>query len=131
MKKTLLVVLACALFVCAFALSGLMAADAPADGSELAYLPSKTVIFNHSSHAALDCAACHHKWDGSSAVQKCTSAGCHDVFDKKDATVNSLYWIIHKSGQANSCLNCHKETAGADKDKKKELTGCSKSKCHP
>ncbi len=110
----------------------LHAADAPADGTKLAYL-SKVVVFNHSAHKAQDCKTCHHKWDGAAAIQKCTTAGCHDVFDKKDKTDKSLYAKIHGKSSSTmlGCVECHKKAAGDDKEKAKELAGCAKSKCHP
>ena len=135
MRKLLCVSLACAVMVCFFALPGLNAADAPADGMKMDnYQPAKknlVVIFNHSTHKTSECKECHHKWDGKGKVAGCSSAGCHDVYDKKDKTEKSYYKIIHKKCALSTCVTCHKDHAGADKAKKKELAGCKKSKCHP
>ena len=135
MKKFLCVSLACAALVCFFALPGLDAAEAPADGMKLdnykAPKRNLVVIFNHSTHKANECTECHHKWDGKGKVRRCSTAGCHDVFDKKDKTQKSYYKIIHKKCKLSTCVTCHKAHVGKDKAKKKELTGCKKSKCHP
>jgi len=131
MKKILSLGLVCAALVCFCALPVLNAADAPADGLKMANT-GKPVTFNHSTHASVDCKACHHKWDGAGAVKKCSTAGCHDKFDKKDKSVNSYYQAIHnkKPQGTQSCLSCHKDAAGSDKDKKKALTACKGSACH-
>lgn len=132
MKKILSLGLVCAALVCFAALPNLNAADAPADGLKMAKTKN-AVTFNHSTHASEDCKACHHKWDGAAAIKKCSDAGCHDNFDKKDKSVNSYYQAMHtrKAKETESCLSCHKAAAGKDKAKKKELTGCRKSACHP
>lgn len=131
MKKFLTLGLVCFALVCFCALPALNAADAPADGLKLANT-KKNVTFNHSTHKGEDCKACHHTWDGSSAIKKCTDAGCHDSFDKKDKSEHGYYNAMHtKKGAHKSCVACHKDAAGKDKDKKKLLTGCSKSACHP
>jgi len=130
MKRIVFASLVCAALVLAVALPSLFAVDAPADGIKLAYF-AKVVTFNHTTHKAQDCKVCHHTWDGAAAIQKCSVAGCHDSMDKKDKTEKSLYNCIHGKGAHPTCLDCHKQTAGADKDKKSALTGCKGSKCHP
>ncbi len=130
-------------FFCALMLSALLAAfslpviaadtpAAPADGLKMA-LTSLPVEFNHSTHAAYKCVDCHHLVDGKESYAKCATSGCHDVLDKKDKSVRSYYKIMHdrKSKDVPTCVSCHLEVAGKDKDKKKELAGCKKSKCHP
>lgn len=130
--KKLLTAGVCALIVCAFALPNLYAVDAPADGIKMAYTASP-VVFNHSTHKSADCTACHHTWDGSSEVKKCTTSGCHDNMDKKDKSVHSYYQTVHgKGGAVATCVSCHKDFVKAgNKDRKKELTSCKKSACHP
>ncbi len=130
MKKFLSMGLICAALVCFAALPALNAADAPADGLKLA-ATEKPVVFNHSTHKATDCKACHHKWDGAAPIQKCNNAGCHDVMDKKDKTVNSYYQAMHNKKAAKpTCLSCHVDAAGKDKELKKKLTSCKGSACH-
>lgn len=136
MKKTLLVSVASACLVCAFALPALHAVDAPADGAKLDYIAggekNLVVVFNHSTHKTAKCEACHHV-EGEKAYAKCGSAGCHDVFDKADKTEKSWYKVVHdaKGGKHATCISCHKEAAGEDKEKKAKLTGCKNSACHP
>ncbi|WP_461209699.1 cytochrome c3 family protein [Desulfocurvus sp. DL9XJH121] len=131
MKRFLTMGLVCAALVCFCALPALNAADAPADGLKMANT-KKPVTFNHSTHKGEDCKVCHHTWDGAAPIKKCSDAGCHDKFDKKDKSKNSYYQAIHsKKASKPTCVSCHKDVAGADKDKKKLLTGCNKSACHP
>ncbi|MFV0423654.1 cytochrome c3 family protein [Oleidesulfovibrio sp.] len=130
MRKSLFAVMVLAL-VAAFSLP-VIAADAPADGLKMEQT-KMPVIFNHSAHADYKCVDCHHLVDGKESFAKCSTAGCHDNFDKKDKSVHSYYKIMHdrKAADVPTCISCHNEVAGKDKDKKKELTGCKKSKCHP
>ncbi|MDO5483615.1 MAG: cytochrome c3 family protein [Desulfovibrionaceae bacterium] len=92
----------------------------------------KTVIFNHSTHQSVECVACHHNVDGKANYQKCATSGCHDDLTAKKG-LNSLYAVVHaRSGlKYDTCLSCHLKLAADQPDKKKELAGCSKSKCHP
>jgi cytochrome c553 len=115
MRKSLFAVMVLAL-VAAFALP-VIAAEAPADGLKMENT-KMPVIFNHSSHSSYQCADCHHPVDGKENLAKC---------------VHSYYKIIHdrKATTVATCMSCHLEAAGSDKDLKKELTGCKKSKCHP
>ncbi len=109
---------------------------APGAPLKLAYFPNKVVMYPHAAHAEFKCVQCHHEPDANGNPQKCSNAGCHDVFDKKDKSAHSFYQLAHAKTKAdpNSCLDCHKKQAKAknlDKDASKALTGCSKSKCHP
>lgn len=96
-------------------------------------LTKKTVMFDHSEHKDVPCGACHHQVAGKENYQKCSTAGCHDVLGQKDKSVNSYYRIAHdrKLKDIKSCLSCHFEVAEAKPDKKKELTSCVGSACHP
>lgn len=128
MKKSLLVCLVCAALVCAFALPNLQATDAPAGAISMTAMGGNAVTFNHSSHASLKCEECHHQGD----AYKCTDAGCHDIMDKKDKSAASWYNAVHsKKAALSTCVSCHSDAAGDDKDKKKELAGCKGSVCHP
>ncbi len=107
--------------------------EVPADGFKMNKGGKKEVIFNHSTHKTQTCVECHHPVDGKEDFRSCTTAGCHDNIDPKDKSINSYYQMIHKKkdSQHQTCVGCHEKTAGDDKDKKKELTACAKSKCHP
>ena len=107
--------------------------EAPADGFKMNKGGKKEVIFNHSTHKAQACGDCHHPVDGKEDYRSCNTAGCHDNIDPKDKSINSYYQMIHKKKDTKfqTCMSCHEKTAGDDKEKKKELTACAKSKCHP
>lgn len=118
----------------AFVLPALAAQpEVPADGLKMEKSGKKVVIFNHSTHKAAKCGDCHHPVNGKEDFRPCSTAGCHDVMGQKDKSERSYYQSMHKlkENKHQSCLSCHKTAAGEDKDKKKELTGCAKSKCHP
>jgi hypothetical protein len=53
--------------------------------------------------------------------------------DKKDKTVNSYYKVLHdmRPKELSTCVSCHREVAGDDREKKRELAGCRGSVCHP
>ncbi len=132
MRKMIVSLFVSGALVLLFALPSI-SQTAPAEDITMAYLPKKTVIFKHSAHKELDCKKCHHMWEKEGDPRKCTTSGCHDVFDSKDKTEHNLYKTIHGKGSdaATGCLQCHKEEAKKNKDKKKELTGCAGSYCHP
>lgn len=130
--KKLFTCLVAAAIVCAFALPNLYAVDAPADGIKMEKT-SNPVVFNHSTHQAEDCEFCHHKSGGDLAnIKACSSEGCHDAFDKKDKTEKNYYKAMHgKHKTIPTCVSCHREKAGKDKELKKKLTSCKGSVCHP
>ena len=120
------------LLVSAFALTAVAAPSVPADGLKMDKT-KKPVVFNHSTHAKIDCVDCHHPVNGKESFASCSSAGCHDNLDSKDKSINSYYQAMHKAKgtQYDTCVSCHITTAGADKELKKTLAGCAKSACHP
>lgn len=65
------------------------------------------VPFSHNLHtkAGTDCKACHHTWDGTSAVKKCSTSGCHDQTSKKEKM--AFYKAFHGRDE-KSCVGCHK-----------------------
>lgn len=132
MKKILSLGVICFAVACFCALPVLNAADAPADGLKMENTKNP-VVFNHSTHKDSTCQDCHHKWDGASAIKKCSDAGCHDNLDKKAKGQDSYYKAMHnrRVKETDSCISCHGKVAGKDKAKKKHLTGCKKSACHP
>lgn len=128
MKRLLLIVCVLAAFV-GLALP-LHAMDAPKESIKMMMpeggkVTKPAVNFPHAAHEALECVACHHKWDGKADVKACKSAGCHDdVTTKRGET--SYYLAYHKPGK-QSCLGCHK----ALKKEKAEKYGPTKCKgCH-
>lgn len=95
----------------------------PPDGMKIT---KPSVFFSHTLHgkANIDCSACHHTWDGQSAVLKCSNAGCHDQPGKKD--VMTFYKAFHASKSDISCVGCHKKNKKAG-----HTTGpTSCKKCH-
>lgn len=104
----------------------------PAEPLKMA-LTKKPVMFDHTQHKDLQCGACHHQVNGKETYQKCATAGCHDLLGQKEKSVNSYFRIAHERKVTNiqSCMSCHLEVAAAKPDKKKELTSCVGSSCHP
>ena len=72
------------------------------------------VDFSHTGHGAakIDCATCHHTWDGAGEIKSCGTAGCHDQPGKKGA--NAFYAAFHNKKADASCLGCHKTTNKRD-----------------
>ena len=123
-----------ALLVLALALPASAAQpDVPPDGLKM----SKTkqpVTFNHTTHQKdMKCGDCHHVVEGKENYGKCSNAGCHDSMDRKDKSAKGYYHVMHtKEGtKFATCASCHKQTAEKFPDRKKELTACKQSKCHP
>lgn len=77
------------------------------------------VVFPHKKHEKFDCKDCHHKWtDENTPPQKCTSSGCHDVFNAKGKQMRepkSSYFAFHDRKSKHSCIGCH------TKNKRKKL----------
>jgi hypothetical protein len=108
--------------------------DVPADGIKMNFSGKKEVVFNHSTHTDSGCDACHHPVDGKGNFGKCSAGGCHHIAATADKSVNSYNLALHKKrgNKHETCVGCHEKTVGDDdKTRKKELAGCSKSKCHP
>lgn len=95
----------------------------PPDG----WKASKPLVdFSHTRHGAakIDCASCHHTWDGKSEIKGCGTAGCHDQQGKKGT--NAFYAAFHNKKVDFSCLGCHKATN--KKEGTKLPVGCKS--CH-
>ncbi len=105
------------------------------------------VAFPHGVHFSYSCEECHHQWDYTSAIQSCTTSGCHDLTEAprdddgklvKDKDEQILYY---KKAYHDMCIGCHKEIKKKNKAmeaKKASLgekllptgpTGCNQ--CHP
>lgn len=103
----------------------------PADGLKMDK-GKQPVVFNHSTHKEYKCGQCHHPVDGKETYKKCGDAGCHDSMDRKDKSNKGYYHAMHgKNLKFTNCMTCHQEIAAKNPDKKKELTSCKGSKCHP
>ncbi len=124
----------CALSLCLLGLTAPASAapSAPADGLKME-MTKKAVTFNHSSHAKLECVVCHHQVNGKENFAKCGNAGCHDSMDRADKSAKGYFHMIHAKADTKfqTCLACHTEVVAGSPDRKKELTGCKGSKCHP
>ena len=92
----------------------------------------KTVLFNHATHQKVDCVVCHHMVADKATFQPCGSAGCHDDLTSKKGS-KSLYAVVHtRQGlKQETCMACHLKVVAEQPDRKKELTGCARSLCHP
>lgn len=130
--------LICTLTLCSFglAVAAYAAPEAPAGKLTLEYTKNKSVIFEHSEHKDVPCVTCHHLVDGKEKFAKCASAGCHDAFDRKSEeakTAKGYFRIIHEKSplKNKTCLACHSEYVQDHPDKKKDMTGCKGSDCHP
>lgn len=132
MKRLLLVAIFC--MTAALVLPAVAAQpEPPADGIKMNKSGKKEVVFNHSTHTSAECNVCHHPVEGKDDYRPCSSEGCHDITGTADKSTKSYNQALHKKKGAKfqTCVSCHEATAGDDKAKKKELAGCSKSKCHP
>lgn len=133
MRRYLFTLMASVVLVLFVAFPSISQQAAPAEDITLAYFPEKVVIYKHSAHAGIECGTCHHTWDGAAAMRKCTDSGCHDSFDRQDKSERSLYNAIHGKGKDTipSCVQCHRDEGAKNPDKRKQLTGCTDSLCHP
>ncbi len=130
MKKILMLSLS-ALVAVALAMPAVAARPAVPEGPMKMALTKQAVTFNHNTHTSVDCGVCHHEVNGAENFGKCSNAGCHDALGAKEKGTNSYYRIAHDRKLANSCLGCHVKVAQKEKDKRKALTGCKASACHP
>lgn len=91
----------------------------------------KSVFFNHDTHKEYQCVECHHLVEEKEEFRKCATEGCHD--DLKERKPPSFYGVMHakKDVKFSTCATCHQKLAKEAPDRKKELSGCKGSKCHP
>lgn len=76
--------------------------------------PRSAVDFPHNVHFTYTCATCHHKWDNQSAIQGCSTSGCHDLFEapsktKAAGTKDELATRYFKNAYHGMCITCHKQ----------------------
>ena len=113
MRLSLAAFLAAGMFAFGAPALSMAAPQVPADGLDFAG-SKKTVKFNHSTHAKEACETCHDDLTGKQPPK-------------------SLFAVVHSKKELahQTCMTCHVKAAGDDAAKKKELTGCKGSKCHP
>lgn len=128
MKKYLITVCASLLL---WAGASVAAPDMPTEPLELKG-SKKSVLFPHVPHKSIACVDCHHLVNDKENFSKCASSGCHDDITEKKGE-RSLYRVMHakKDTAHSTCLSCHQQAAEQQPERKKELTGCAQSKCHP
>ena len=111
MQRFILSILALCVLVLTVSVAS-AAPEAPAElklGPPEGYKATKTMVdFSHTKHAnaKVECASCHHTWDGKSEIKSCASAACHDQPGKKGET--AFYNAFHSKKSDTSCLGCHK-----------------------
>lgn len=99
-----------------------VAPEAPKDAVEMKYPGADNkyapIMFeHHAKHLAVadGCKACHHKWDGNSAITGCRIEGCHnDTSKEKKREPTSYDSAFHSKKAANSCIGCHTAMFAAD-----------------
>ena len=108
------------------------AAPIPPDHSLELWGSRKSVMFPHMPHANNACDACHHPVEGRENFDACGSVGCHDDLTAKQG-VKSLHAVTHSKKKLahTTCMACHSETVARQPERKRELTDCARSKCHP
>ena len=117
---------------------GVITLEAPADVDA----QRSAVDFPHSAHFDFNCKACHHTWDGESAVLSCATADCHDLTAVPEEGFKSGEAVrYYKTAFHGLCISCHKEIKVRNKNLEKSLaslkeglqrtgpTGCNG--CHP
>lgn len=72
------------------------------------------VAFPHSRHFDHNCKTCHHKWDGNSQVQSCTTSKCHDQLSLPVKSKKAMDYIpeqirYYKYAFHQQCIRCHRE----------------------
>lgn len=77
-------------------------------------------IFPHAVHFDYSCNECHHKWDKVSAVQGCTTSGCHDLTESPEKPVKHLNYTeeaikYYKFAYHKQCVGCHKDLKAQNK----------------
>ena len=129
--KALIGIAACLTAAAMFCSTALAGQPPVPEGVLRMELTKNPVTFDHAYHKNAQCIDCHHAVEGTANYQKCATAGCHDIVGNKDKTIHSYYRIAHdKKAKFATCVGCHAKAAGSDKELKKQLTGCKKSKCH-
>jgi hypothetical protein len=105
------------------------------------------VSFPHAVHFSYACQECHHKWDGQTPIQSCSTSECHDLDQAPKAEDNQpvddqlISVRYHKKAYHEMCIGCHKEIKAQNKELEETLasldeplpaagpTGCNQ--CHP
>lgn len=130
MKTSLLISLASTALICMYAFPCAFAVDAPTETMLLkapagAKTKKNPVTLSHAVHAQFSCQDCHHTWDGTSPVKKCTDSGCHDMVKAKGKAKKNIKY--YETAYHQTCYKgCHKTRKKA----RKSAGPTSCSKCH-
>jgi hypothetical protein len=89
------------------------------------------VDFPHSQHFDVSCKTCHHTWDYQSAIDTCTTSGCHDLTEAPKKTAggasdNNPEILYFKSAFHELCLSCHKQIRTQNIQEEKRLRATDK-----
>ena len=104
------------------------------------------VDFPHSRHFMYNCKRCHHKWDNTSKIKNCMTAGCHNQVAApekplKDGRITDEAIKYYKYAYHGQCRGCHKELSELKSELAQSIqtptseskvigpTGCVE--CHP
>ena len=72
------------------------------------------IDFPHSGHFDFNCMECHHKWDKESAIDTCTTSGCHELLESPKKANNQTVSpdeaiLYYKNAYHKLCIGCHKD----------------------
>ena len=91
--------------------TGTISLKAPADVE-----PQRSEVnFPHGVHFDYNCKACHHTWNGKTAISGCTASGCHDSSTSLLKTDKAQNYRYFKNAFHDKCIACHKEITVANK----------------
>ena len=73
-----------------------------------------SIPFPHGKHFVYTCNTCHHQWERDTAIENCTTSGCHDGTESpikagggrvdEELLINYFKTAYHKM-----CISCHRE----------------------
>jgi len=89
------------------------------------------VDFPHPRHFDFSCKTCHHTWNYQSAIETCTTSGCHDSTEapKKMAAgtaTKNMAILYYKNAFHQLCLGCHKKIEAQNIAEEKQLRATDK-----
>jgi hypothetical protein len=72
------------------------------------------VEFHHAKHFKYECRTCHHKWEGNTKINNCTTSNCHDLLKAPKKPTKYLAYTeegikYYKYAYHQGCIGCHKE----------------------
>ncbi|MBO4369073.1 MAG: cytochrome c3 family protein [Desulfovibrio sp.] len=72
------------------------------------------VVFNHKSHAGINCFTCHHMASSKGRYVPCST--CHPNKGRSNEQ-DSLFVAFHSKNSKHSCYSCHKNKVAQNPDK--------------